>query len=346
MRKIPVVVLLALGLAFLVAAANPKIPPLPVPLSNHAVAEIKGGLEIYSLMGMGPNRTWNGVTNKTYILHVASGKWTEGREVPGVGGRLAAAAVGVRDQVFLFGGYLLDNRGAEIIVPDVNAYLPEERQWYRAQDMPTGVASAVIGSDHDRYVYIVGGRSKDGPLNSVQVYDTLSNKWSEATPFPGAPVFGHAGGVAEGTIVFVDGAEKNPQAGAPYVASEACWLGRIDKKDPDKIEWSELPPHPGAARFGIVAGAAERDHKIIFTGGTASLHNLKGLDSEGKPAEFSPVTFAFDIKGNRWETISDNTADPRTDGGGLLATPVGTIVIGGMLADQSITPRVDVVAKK
>jgi N-acetylneuraminic acid mutarotase len=346
MKKIPVFLLLAFGVVLLLAAVNPKIPPMPVALSNNAVAEIKGGLELYSLMGIGPNRTWNDVTSKTYILHLASGKWSEGRDVPGVGGRLAAAAVGVRGQVYVFGGYLLDNRGAEIIVSDANAYLPDDRRWYRAEDMPVGVASAVIGADHDRYVYIVGGRSRNGPVNNVQVYDTLKNSWSEATPFPGAPVFAHAGGLADGAVVVIDGVEKNTGSGKPYVTSDECWLGRIDKKDPDKIEWSKLPPHPGPARFGIIAGAADRDHKIIFTGGTTAPHDLKGLDADGKPADFSPVTFAFDIKGNRWETISDSTPDPRTDSGGVLWTPVGSLVVGGMLGDQSITPHVDFVAKK
>ena len=48
---------------------------------------------------------------------------------------------------------------------------------------------------------------------------------------------------------------KTRPAGNPYVVSDECWMGKIDHKDPNKIEWSKLPAHPGPGRFGIVAGA-------------------------------------------------------------------------------------------
>ena len=126
----------------------------------------------------------------------------------------------------------------------------------------------------------------------MQVYDIETNTWSQATPFPGTPVFGNAGGLADDAIVTIDGAridkvKKNPAAGAPMIASDECWLGRIDKKDPNKITWSKLPPHPGSARFGIVAGVSE-GHRILFSGGTTNLHDYKGLAYDGKVAEISP----------------------------------------------------------
>jgi N-acetylneuraminic acid mutarotase len=345
MRKIPVFVVLAAAIFLLLAADKPKIPPMPQAVSSNAVAVIKNGLEVYSLMGIGTKKTWDDVTNKVYVLHLSSGKWSEGPPVPGVGGRLGASAVGVKNQIFLFGGYLIDKQGQRFTVPDVNAYLPDSHRWYRGEDMPVGVDSAVIGLDHDHYIYLIGGRSKTGPVNNVQVYDIEKNTWSQATPFPGTPVFGHAGGVAEGTIVIVDGAKKN-LAGNDYVASDECWIGHIDRKDPTKIEWKKLPPHPGPGRFGIVAGSGERDHKIVFTGGTAVPHNFAGLDPEGKPAELSPVTFFYDLHGNRWSTIDDYTLEARADAGGILETPVGSVILGGMEKNQSFTARVEIVVKK
>ena len=93
--------------------------------------------------------------------------------------------------------------------------------------------------------------------------------------------------MADDAIVYVDGAKKNPAAGNPFVVSDECWMGKIDKKDPNKIEWSKLPPHPGPGRFGIVAGAGGRIAEILFSGGTTNLHNYKGLDYDGKLAEIS-----------------------------------------------------------
>jgi N-acetylneuraminic acid mutarotase len=337
--------LLPFGFAILLfAASNPKFPPLPVAVSGNAVASLRGGLELYSLMGIGNKKTWDDVKADVYVLRLASAKWREERPVPGVGGRLGAAAIGVKNRIYVFGGYLVDNQGSEITVSDVNAYLPDEHRWYRGEDVPVGVDRTVIGLTHDRYVYLIGGRSTRGPVNNVQVYDTLKNTWSEATPFPGTPVFGHAGGVVDDTIIIVDGAMKNPAVGASYVASDQCWMGRIDKKDPSKIAWNKLPPHPGPGRFGIAAGVYE--HKIVFSGGSTKPHNFKGLDFDGKPAELSNVSFTFDVHGNHWDTIADDNLPARSDAGGILSTPVGPVMIGGVLQNLAPTGRVDLVLRK
>src|SRR5258708_36931780 len=110
----------------------------------------------------------------------------------------------------------------------------------------------------------MGDRRKNGPMTQVEVYDVEKNTGSEATPFPGTPVFGHAGGLVGDTIVFIDGATKGTPGGAAYVASDECWTGKIDHKDPKKIEWSKLPAHPGPARLGIAAGAPARDPNVSF----------------------------------------------------------------------------------
>jgi N-acetylneuraminic acid mutarotase len=346
MNKLPLLLIPILFAVCLRAADQPKIPPMPDAVSNNAVASLKNGIDVYSFMGVGPKKTWDDITNKVYTLRLTSGKWSEGRPVPGVAGRLAASAVAAKGQIFLFGGYVVDGQGTEMTVADVNSYVPEDHRWYRAEDIPVPVDSAVVGVNHDRYIYLVGGRSKSGPVNNVQVYDAEKNVWSQATPLPGTPVYGHAGTLADDTIVYVDGAKKNTSDSPPYVASDECWMGKIDHKDPNKIEWSKLPAHPGPGRFGIIAGAGERDHRILFSGGTTTPHNFKGLGTDGKLAEISPVTFAFEVHGSRWETITDDTYDVRTDGRGILTTPLGPLVLGGMLKNGAISARVLALPKK
>jgi len=316
---------------------------MPEAFTENAVATLKNGIEVYSMMGLGTKKTWDSVSNKLYVLRLSSGKWAEGREVPGVAGRLGSSAIGVRGRIAVFGGYVVDGQGNEFTVADVNSYNPEERRWYRAADIPVPVDRAVIGVTHDRYIYLVGGRSKNGPVNNVQLYDAERNTWSQATPFPGAPVFGHAGGVADETIVYVDGARKNTTG---PVASDECWMGKIDHKDPNKIEWTKLPAHPGPGRFGIIAGAGEHDHRILFSGGSTTPHNFKGVDEQGKSFEMSPVTFAFELHGNRWETISEDTYDVRADSRGIAFTPIGPLIVGGTLKNTAISARVLALPKK
>ncbi|MGA7906373.1 MAG: kelch repeat-containing protein [Candidatus Sulfotelmatobacter sp.] len=345
MKKYPVLLTLLFCAAAVLGSDEPRIPPMPAAVSSNAVASLQGGLELFSMMGVGPKKSWDDVTNRTFIMRLSSGKWSEGKPVPGVAGRLGAAAAGAKGQIILMGGYVVDNQGTGIIVPDVNVYVPSDRRWYRAKDLPVPVGNAIAGVNHNRFVYLVGGLSPNGPVNNVQVYDAEKDTWSQATPFPGTPVFGLAGGLADDTIVVVDGAKTGPAGGQRYVTSDECWLGKIDHKDPAKIEWSKLPAHPGTARFGIVATGSDREKKILFSGGTAVLHNYKGVGYDGKPVAASPVTFAYEVHHNRWETISEDTTYPRISGG-LVDTPVGPMILGGMVGNQAVTAGVTLLPKK
>jgi N-acetylneuraminic acid mutarotase len=345
MKKLSAFVLLALCAAALLGASDePKFPSMPAAVSSNAVASLKGGFELFSIMGVGPRKTWDDVTNQVYVMTLAQAKWHQGRPVPGVAGRLGASAAGARGQVVLMGGYVLDAQDTEITVPDVNVYI-EERSWHRGQDLPVPVDRAVVGVEHDRFVYLIGGRSPNGPVNNVQVYDIQKDTWTQATPFPGTPVFGLAGGLADQAIVIVDGAKTGPAGGPRYVASDECWLGKIEKKDPYKIEWSKLPPHPGPARFAIAGGGSEHENRIFFSGGTATPHDYKGVAYDGQPAEASPVTFAYNLHHSRWETIDQDTYDPRADSH-LLDTTIGPVVLGGMAKNQAVTARVTILQKR
>jgi N-acetylneuraminic acid mutarotase len=346
MKKLPVLFTLALLFVVVVfAAEDTRIPSMPVAVSNNAVASLQGGLELFSMMGVGPKKSWDDVSNRIFIMRLSSAKWTEGHPVPGVAGRLGAAAAGAKGQIILMGGYVVDSQGVGLTVPDVNVYVPQDRRWYRGKDVPVPVHSAIAGVNHDRFVYLVGGWSTSGPMNNVQVYDAEKDSWSQATPFPGTPVFGLAGGLADDTIVIADGAKAGPSGGPRYVPSDECWLGKIDRKDPTKIQWTKLPAHPGAARFGIASSGSDRDKKVYFSGGTPTLHNYKGLGTDGKPIETSPVTFAYDVHHGRWETISENTYYPRIDAG-LVVTPVGAMVVGGMVNNTTVTAGVTLLPKK
>src|SRR5580700_4486285 len=345
--KKQVFILLILCAATLVSADDQKkIPPMPAAVSGNAVAVLENGLEIVSLMGIGPKRTWDDVTNKVFTMSLAHPKWREGRTVPGVAGRVNAIAVSAKSLIVLMGGFVVDNQGAELTLPDVNVYEGSARRWSRGKDIPVAVDSAVAGVTRNRYIYLIGGRSRSGPVNNVQLYDLERDSWSQATPFPGTPVFGLSGGVADETIVIVDGAKAGPAGGPKYVASDECWLGKIEKKDPNKIEWSKLPAHPGAARFAIAGGGNNRDHKIFFSGGTPTPHDYKGVAYDGQPTEGSPVTFAYDVHHHEWETISDDTDDPRADSRGIVFTPIGPMVLGGMVRNLAVTSRVSPLPQK
>jgi N-acetylneuraminic acid mutarotase len=346
-RSLPVLFCLLLA-ATLHAAQEPKLSPLPSPVSNNAVAISHGtkNLQIFSFMGIGPKKTWDAITNSAYRLDLSTGKWTELRPVPGVAGRLAASAAAFHEQVFIVGGYVVDGQGGETTVSDVNVYVPAENRYYRGADIPTPVRDSVIGVYRDRYIYLISGWSgpKADAVRNVQVYDTEKDRWMEATPIPGTPVFGHAGAIVGNTIVYLDGAYKNPSGASPkYVASSECWMGKITKHDPTKIEWSKLPAHPGSAHYRIAVGASEKEGRIYFSGGSDNPYNYNGTGYNGQPSEPSPVTFAFNVRSGKWQTVSENTPDPTMDHRGLLITHRGLILVGGMEKGQQVSAQVRVV---
>jgi N-acetylneuraminic acid mutarotase len=344
-RHFPLVLLLALN-GFLLAADS-GVEPLPEAVSNNAVAilKVKGQLELFSFMGIGPKKTWDAVTNAAYELDAISGKVYSIHAVPGTAGRVGAMAVGAASHIYLMGGYVLF-QGGGMAVPDVGKYDPDHDRWFRQNDMPVAVGDAVIGVYRDRYIYLVGGRTNGGPVTDVQMYDLDKNRWSKATPIA-TPVFGHAGALVDDTIVYIDGAVRNSEGNSPrFVATDECWSGKISHKDPTKIEWSKLPAHPGPARFRMAAGSSEKDEMIYFSGGSDSPHGDAGIGYDGKPAEPSPVTFAYDVHTHKWETIDDNTPDPAMDLRGLLVTKQNLVIIGGMEKGQTISARVIALPKE
>jgi N-acetylneuraminic acid mutarotase len=240
----------------------------------------------------------------------------------------------------------VDAQGGETTLRDVNAYEPLTDRWFLAEDMPVAADDSVGGLYRERYIYLVGGWSKTDAVRDVQVYDSEKNTWSQATPIPGTPVFGHAGAVVGDTIVYIDGAFKNPAGGQPkYVASDECWMGKIDRHDRLKIQWTKLPSHPGTARYRIAAGGSEKDQKVYFSGGTDNPYNYNGIGYNGTPAEPSSVTFAFNVRSGKWETINEHTPQPTMDHRGLVVLPEGLLIVGGMEKGQQVTSRVALVPK-
>lgn len=346
-KSIPFIVLF-LFLSGLTAAER-KWTSLPVAVANNAVAAAKVNkkLVVFSFMGIGAEKTWNAISNRAFGLDTENGKWSEIRPVPGPAGRLGSVAVTVKDVVYLLGGYTVDGSGGETTVRSVEVMVPSRGIWYRAADMPVPVDDSVAGVYRDRFVYLVGGWSQDKPVPNVQVYDAQKDKWEQATPIAGTPVFGHAGGIVDDTIVYCDGAYKNPAASPPkYVVSDQCWTGKIDHHDLTKIQWSKLPNHPGNARYRIAAAGSDHDQKVYFTGGTDNPYNFNGIGYNGQPSEPSPITFALNLRTNKWDVINDKTSNPTMDNRSLLVTSQGLLTIGGMEAAQKVTSRINVIPRK
>ncbi len=59
----------------------------------------------------------------------------------------------------------------------------------------------------------------------------------------------------------------------------------------------------------------------------------------------SPVSFAFDLRTGKWETINEATPNPTMDHRCLIVLPQALVMVGGMEKDQQVTARVSVLPK-
>jgi hypothetical protein len=342
----------AIAAAFLIgmvfADSELKLDPLPAPLTLNAVTGYRTHSQflVFSFMGIGAKEIPGDVSAASYMLDLNGDDWSSLKPVPGITGRIAAMAASVRSDVYVLGGYVVDSQNRGSAVPDVSRFEPHANRWLREPDMPVAVGDAVIATYDDRYIYILGGRSNQGPVSDVQIYDTDKQKWLKATPLPGDAVFGHSGAIIEDTIVYIGGAEKNSAADGPrYVLSSQCWLGKINHKDHTTITWSKLPDHPGPGNFRVAAGGSEKDRMIYFGGGADAIYDLKGVGLDGKPVNPSPFLFAFDLRSGKWETISDKLANPVMDQSTLIVTSEGLVIVGGMIKGQEVTAKVTILPK-
>lgn len=338
-RQFPIVLA-----AIFSAPAGSAPPSLPEPVTNNVVAvvEAAGREHIVSLLGLGPGKTWRDLRAGGYVHVIGTHGWEALPEVPDKQGRLAATAATVAGAVFLFGGYTVAEDGSESSTPYVYRLNVIDRSYQRLADMPTPVDDSVALVHRDRYVYLISGWHDVDNVALVQVYDVVEDRWRQATPFPGTPVFGHAGAIEDGHMLICDGVRVVRESGrGKYAPSDECWLGRIDEQAPERIDWKRVPAHPGPPRYRSAAIAA--DSWYLFVGGSANPYNYDGVGYDGRPAEPESDLLWFDRRQQCWRT----EAGPAVmDLRALAVTAGGTFVVGGMRAGQTVSASVVVVEAK
>ena len=320
-----------------------SLPALPQPVSNNAVALLANeeGVFLYSFLGLGSGKTWRDISSAAVVLNPGEESWTKLSPVPGGSGRLAASAVSAAGAVWVFGGYTVDADGGEVSLPGVYRIHPGESELQWVTDMPVPVEDSVVLVHMDRYVYMISGWHDLGNVNLVQVLDTKTMQWTQATPWPGAPVFGHAGGISEGQMLVCDGvriqypADESPRK---FLPSNQCWSGKIDSGNHRRIQWRQVPAHPGKARYRMAA-TGDSQHRVIFAGGSANPYNFNGIGYDGVPAKPEKSVFSYNFKKDEWQQLGDlphATMDHR----GLPFSDGWYYLIGGMHTEQTVTPNV------
>ena len=326
-----------------VLSQQTALAPLPAAVTNNAVASVRVGRREYvvSFNGLAQGKTHADTLASTYVYDSRSGNWTEAGPVPGEVGRLASAAAAAGKRVYVFGGYTVDEDGSEVSTPWTHAFDPRKGEFEQRAPMPVPVDDAVAVSFDDRYIYLISGWHDLGNVNLVQRYDTQEDAWVQATPIPGPPVFGHAGGIVGNTIVYCDGVAVEPHDDRPrdFVAVPDCFLGIIDDADGRRIDWRSVDYHPGLPRYRMAAAGIPKVNGVLFIGGSENPYNYDGIGYDRQSSEPARGAMLFDIDSQSWEVLEFEGV-PTMDHRGLVPFKGKWLTVGGMAADQRVTDRV------
>ena len=340
--------LVLIGMLSLVSA---PAADLPMPISNNAVAALAvagtgetKAVDYYSFMGLTAGKTWRDVSAKAWWLPAEADGWQALPPVPDAAsgrGRLAAVAVAAAGSVWLFGGYSVAADGSETSSAEVYRVNARQQPLYqRSTPMPIPVDDTLALVYGDRYIYLISGWHDLGNVNLVQVFDTATETWNQATPYPGTPVFGHSGGMLGERLLVCGGVAVDypPSGQRRFRLSEQCWRGSIDADDLRRIDWQPLAPMPGPARYRAAAAADAERKLIIFAAGAARAYNYNGIGYDGIPAKPLQSVVSFDLSAGAWRCHHPLAVASMDHRALLLAAQSGELIrIGGMLARQQVS---------
>lgn len=313
-------------------------PDLPAPISNNAVASVTtdSGSALYSFLGLDQTKLYSGVRRDVFKLD-GKQSWERVGDVPGELGRLASTAQSIDGRIYVVGGYTVAPDGHEVSVPEVNVYDPtraRDERWSLTAPMPVPVDDAVSGVARG-LLFLVSGWHDDDNVANVQVYDPATNAWRQATPIIGPPVFGHSGGIVGDTIIYCDGVLVDPSAKPKFKITSGCFAGQIDPEDASVVAWTEMPGHPGPARYRMAVGRVPGSRTLVFAGGAANPYNYDGVGYDGVPSAPSDDVYGFDFESRSWEPMP-SLPEPTMDHRGLAAHGGHLWLVGGMTTDQRV----------
>lgn len=325
------------------ASAEAETFSLPEPVTNNAVAMATGpdGPALYSFNGLKTGKSWRDTSNAAYACVIARSTCEPINPVPVEQGRLASAAVTVGGKIYIFGGYTVAENGDEVSTPEVFAFDPADKSYVRVADMPTPVDDMVILPYRDRYIYLVSGWHDQGNVSLVQLYDTQTDSWSEATPFPGLAVFGHAGGLVGNSMIVTDGVAVAGLVDGKrkFVAAPFTWRGDIDPADPTQIAWRPVDPMPGGPLYRMAAAGDEERGQVIFAGGGDNPYNYNGTGYDGNPARPSDRIMGYDLASDSWQALG-KLESASMDHRGLVKSGDRYFITGGMDGELNVLAAV------
>ncbi len=311
----------------------------PAARSNWALARV--GDSVFTFYGLGPGKASGDIARDVHAYDLRHHAWRQVTDIPVPAGRLASVAVTIADRVYLLGGYTVSATGDEVSTPEVLRFDPVSARFTVETRMPLPVDDSVALPWRDRWIVLVSGWHATANVAMVQIYDTRTKAWTTGTPWPGQPVFGHAGGLVQDAMVVCDGvtAVKGGNRKNRFSITNACWRGELNPDALGQIRWTALPPHPGRPlyRSGAVGTrSATGVARIVFAGGSERPYNYNGIGYDGVAAAPSSAVVSFDLASNTW-VQQKPLPIAGMDFRGLIEADGHFLLFGGMRDGQKVS---------
>ncbi len=322
------------------------LPPLPEGRANNPFVRVESESAVlwFTGLGLAAGKTYRDLRADGWILSEEEGaNWQPVPPLPpfeGLAGRLGSHAVVMGDQIFVIGGYTVAADHAERSIPGIyRLSLAPAPAWHRVAMMPVPVDDALALVHRDQSLVLVSGWSDTGNVNLVQVWNEFSGRWRQGEPWPGAPVFGHAGGLVGDQLVVCGGAKIIYPKDGPrqFVASKECWTGTLRDNGLVRLDWQPMPTMPGGPRYraGAVGIHAFGSARVVFAGGADRPYNYDGQGYDGIAAQPLDQIVSYDLDQQRWQ-CHGQMPEARMDHRSLVYDNGQLTLIGGMNARHEI----------
>lgn len=271
--------------------------PAPHEVAEIGVAALRG--KIYTVggteqIGSGAIR-WD--SQQVLVYDPAARAWSQAPQLPR--GLSHAGVTSLGDKLYAIGGFTSPVH----MGPQSLAFVfdPSSSSWAQLPDLPTARGSVAVAAVNGK-LHVFGGRVSSqvvkisppgapdmfaafGTVNTHDVYDPVTRRWTTASPIPG-PARDHMGvAVLDGKIHLFGG----------RVSDVTDNLARHDVYDPVSDRWTSAAPLPrprSSGAFTVLGG------HIIYAGG-----ECKPGGQPYTPNAYDDVT-AYDAKTDRWSSLT------------------------------------------
>ena len=317
-----------------------EIGTLPEPVSNNAVCEgfIDGVPYLFSFAGIDTTKIFSGTHLKSFRMNLETGESERIDDLPGDQGLLATGASRIGNIIYIVGGYTVNANGSEVTSRKVRRYDIENNEFLSdAADLIVPTDDHVQAVWRDSLLYVVTGWSNSANIRFTQVYDPISDNWTNGTLLPNDnnyTSFGASGAIVDDKIYYFGGARSTGN----FPIQNYLRVGEINPDDPSEVTWTIS--QPDADINGYRMAATMMDDQVHWIGGSNNTYNYNGIaydGSGGVPTANQELVFVEGLEINRFEIDNEVPMDLR---GIAKISETEQYIAGGMLANQQVTDKV------